>query len=1204
MKTLNFHFNFPRFPASQLPCPHASKPPCLSLSPLLLLSLSLFLLLSPTLFAQREADNWIIGEWIDVNFTSGDPSVSFVRPLDESGFEGTSMSDSLGNLLFFYGMEHVYNRDGQVMQNGDSILPEWHDNGKHVITFPKPGTESQYYIFGVASNKWAGGICYSVIDMSLDGGLGAVTSEKNVHLEAANAAQGGIYALKNATGDGYWVVARLFNDDRYVSFKITSGGVNPVPVYSPTGIFRQVSSGSGPMRISQDKKYLISCFWTWFGFGSLEVSSFDSQTGVIGFKYMIQPGLYKPSDPTDCEISPDSKFLYVNWINGPDSALGLYQYNMKLIDDSATFFNSGIHILWNNDPGGVQLSNDGRIYFEYKEEPEDQHFYRKFLSVINRPWEIGIDCDIDTMSLYLGGRERSYGLPNILLDYLYRFEWEADNYCQGSAVHFIPHFIPTPDSIFWYFGEFTPGSTSNELSPTYTFKYPGIHEVEVDIWYPTGRFEHTSREIEIFPTPKPDLGPDTLICEGSSITLYANCDADFYTWNGIPGISEYIVSDSGTYRVSATFLETGCSGSDTIHVGFYPPILIDETNLIITPTSCNGASGSITGLYALGSAPLAYRWKDLSEVEYGSDIDVYDLPAGQYYLTITDGKGCEMVSEVYTIEDAGNLQVTQVQTNRPHCFRPDGQIIIHAFSPSGSTLSYSINDGADYSTDSVFTGLLAGNYIIRIRDINECEGFYIDNPVILEDIPGPQVTQVNVTDETDFLGNGAIEIIANGSTPVIYYSIDSGATYQSNNGAFNNVVCGMYYVIIKDENGCDTTFTVEIQNIILTYLQAITGPGEHCLGDAVTIPIKVENFNSVATFRLQLSYNKDNLQCEGYTNADPQLQQNLTAWVDQAAGEITFQWQDTLAVTLNQPDTVAELVFTAKQQGLGDIAWYTGATESYFRNLQGSAIPAEFHTGEVNIYEPPHILLSASKNVCEGQSLFIMSIASGNQPPLTYRWIYPTGDTTNSDPFFFSVTPTDAGIYTLLATDRVGCTDQKSIELIVSENPVAAFHGMDTLEMQAGDVLDAGAGMESYKWNTGDTTESIIIPSVGMYVVEMESLFGCTGKDSIYIKLTSDEIPSNNIFIPNAFSPDGDGLNDLFMAYATSDYIQKFHMLIFDRWGGEIFESNDIYLGWDGTKHGKHLPGGMYTYKITYSIYPSFGDYSEQVRFGTVMLVR
>jgi gliding motility-associated-like protein len=99
------------------------------------------------------------------------------------------------------------------------------------------------------------------------------------------------------------------------------------------------------------------------------------------------------------------------------------------------------------------------------------------------------------------------------------------------------------------------------------------------------------------------------------------------------------------------------------------------------------------------------------------------------------------------------------------------------------------------------------------------------------------------------------------------------------------------------------------------------------------------------------------------------------------------------------------------------------------------------------------------------------------------------------------------------------------------------------------------------------------------------------------------QLPTVQLIYP-AFSPDGDGLNDTFMAIATSDYIQKFHMLIFDRWGGQIFESDDIFVGWDGTMHGKLLPGGMYTYKITYSVYPSFGDYSEQVRLGTVMMVR
>ena len=361
--------------------------------------------------------------------------------------------------------------------------------------------------------------------------------------------------------------------------------------------------------------------------------------------------------------------------------------------------------------------------------------------------------------------------------------------------------------------------------------------------------------------------------------------------------------------------------------------------LVITPTTCNGATGSITGLYALGPMPCAFIWKDLSGNYYGTNIDATSLPAGQYQLTVTDGNGCETTTEVYTIEDAGNVQVRDVQLIQPHCGRPDGEIVVHAFSPSGTPLEYSIDDGMTYQADSVFYGLIDTSYVVRVRDEFGCEGLYLYNPVILADIPGPQVQQVNITNETDFLGNGAIEIIANGATPVIYYSIDGGNNYQSNNGTFINLAEGTYICIVKDENECDTSFTVEIHNIILTYLQAITGPGEQCLGESLTIPVEVENFNSVATFRLQLSFNADNLQCEGYANVHPQLQQNLTAWVDQAAGEITFQWQDTVELTLIQPDTVADLVFTTKQTGLADIGWFTGATESYFKNINGLVHP-------------------------------------------------------------------------------------------------------------------------------------------------------------------------------------------------------------------------------------------------------------------------
>jgi gliding motility-associated-like protein len=1169
----------------------------------------LSLLNSPILFAQREADNWIMGIWAGLNFSTGDP-VPWLPVEGDAGFDsGTVMSDSLGNLLFYSDGSKVWNKNGEIMMNGLNLLPDPDDGSwtQAATTFPMPGDANKYYLFTISDWIAPRGFYYSVIDMTLDGGLGAVTEEKNIELPAAFWAHDHQFVTKNKSGDSYWVITRLYNDDRFASFLVDESGVHQQPVYSSTGVYRDFLYGDGGcIKISPDKKFLSTAH---FGQGleisewylrSFEICTFNAETGEIGYLYMINSFylLNHFREANSCEFSPDSKYFYAVFDNGPDSNY-LYQYDMQYIEDSSAFLNSAILI--SQDCGvNLRLSNDGRIY----SSANDSEYYENYMGIINDPWEHGTDCNFVPHSIYLLGRRPLWYTPEILLDYLYRFEWEADNYCQGTPVHFIPHFIPEPDSIEWNFDEFAPGSISNELSPTYSFQLPGTHDVKVDIWYPTGRFEHTSREIEIYPTPQPDLGPDITICEGASVILNANCIADMYSWSTSQfGNPEITVTDSGTYWVRASFFETGCIGSDTIHVGYYPPILIDETSLVVMPTSCGGATGSIAGLTIQGTDPLQYLWEDLSGNDYGTGIDVFNLPAGQYVLTITDVNGCETESPVYTIEDAGNLQVMLVQTTRPHCFRNDGQIIISAFSPSGSLLEYSIDNGNSYSTDSIFTGLIAGNYIVRIRDINGCEGFYVDNPVILADIPGPQVQSPVVTDETDFLGNGSIEISATGSTPQIFFSIDNGNSWQVNDGNFYNLQSGIYNLQIKDENGCDTAFTVEIQNVILTYLHAVTGEEGICETSTALIPVNVDNFNSVASFHLKLSYNADNLQCEGFTNVQPQLLDSLTGWVDQAAGIINLAWNSPSPLTFTQPETVAELVFTTKNPGQGELAWYTGTTESYFTNSSGNPIPAQFSTGEVTIYNPPSIILSAAKTVCEGQSVSFMSIASGNQPPFTFQWTYPDGTITANDPFLFNVNQSMAGYYFLQATDQVGCTDQKSIELIVSENPVAVFHGTDTLEMQAGDVLDAGTGLSSYHWNTGDSTASIVINSEGMYTVEMESPVGCLGSDSVYVKLTTEEIPEFEVYVPNAFSPNNDGINDIFqIKFPHSTFnIQHSTLSIFNRWGEEIFQSDDITQGWDGKKNGKECPGGVYVYKIVFSV---DGIPGNQERVGTVMLVR
>jgi len=1178
----------------------------------ILFGLILFLL-PFTSFSQREADNWIFGLWAGLNFTSGDPEPIFV-PLNGTGFSGTTMSDSSGNILFYYGGNKVWNRNHEIMMNGTDLLPEGTPARYGEIAFPKPGTNTQYYLFGIGNDFTHYGIYYSVVDMTLDGGLGGVTSEKNIPLTAAAYAQDKLCVLKNSTGDGYWLITRLFNDDRFTSFRITAAGVDPVPVYSSTGIFRPLNGAQGPLKVSLDKQHLFACYHThpYPNFSGMEVCSFDNESGAIDLLYYFKKpdslyGNYQM--PADCEISPDSRYLYVHWLNGSYQDLGLYQYDMHLVEDSASFINSGIYILNNYAGLALRLANDGRIYFHY--ETDSALTYQDYyLGMIQKPWEHGTACEADTLAVYLGGRMVAWWLPNMLLDYLYRFEWEGDR-CQFSPITFIPHFVPAPDSVRWFFDEFAPGSTSSELSPTYAFKYPGIHEVEVDIWYPTGRFEHTSREIEIYPTPQPDLGPDTMICNGASLTLSAGCTADLYSWStGQIGNPQITVTDSGTYWVSATFLETGCQGYDTVHVDFYPEIELDTNAVTVTPTSCGGANGSITGLYALGPTPLAYLWLDLSGNPYGTAIDATGLPAGQYYLTITDANGCQNTSPVYTVHDAGNLQMTQVLSARPHCFRDDGELVVVAFSPSGSTLEFSVDDGVSYQSDSIFTGLYAGTYVIRIRDENGCEGFYEDNPVVLTDIPGPQVTQTIVTDESDGQQNGSIEITATGSTPVLLFSIDDGGSWQADNGTFTGLSAGTYYCVVKDGNDCDTSFTVELQNEILTWLQAVTGPGGHCLGNSATVPIEVSNFNNVATFELKLSYNASSLQCDGYAGVIPELAANFTGWVNQAAGEITLQWQDDIPLSLPQQQAIAELVFTPTQAGQGLLDWYTGPAGSAFANPAGDTIPAQFSAGQVTIYEPPMIISPSTdtKTVCPGDFVSFFSIATGNQGPFTYLWTWPDGHTSEDDPSFWSVAKADAGDYTLLATDFMGCTDQKTISLVVSDNPVAAFHGTDTLVVDSGYVLEAGTGQAHYRWNTGDSSESIEIYSEGMYSVEMESQAGCIGSDSVYIVLREAPViePSQYFYIPNAFTPDGDGRNDVFRVVSASPgfTIYSLQFTIYDRWGGRVFETDDLTQGWDGTKNGRECPAGAYVYRITFQVQGVPGTEGEQLMVGTVVLVR
>ena len=180
------------------------------------------------------------------------------------------------------------------------------------------------------------------------------------------------------------------------------------------------------------------------------------------------------------------------------------------------------------------------------------------------------------------------------------------------------------------------------------------------------------------------------------------------------------------------------------------------------------------------------------------------------------------------------------------------------------------------------------------------------------------------------------------------------------------------------------------------------------------------------------------------------------------------------------------------------------------------------------------------------------------------------------------------------------------MNLTIIPTPQSALPHGDTLLLNPGESLDAGSGFITYQWNTGETHQVITPEQEGWYGVTITTTNDCQATDSVYVTFREDSLiePSQYFYIPNAFTPDGDGKNDVFMAFPNDNDISHFSMQVFDRWGGKVFSSDDISVGWNGTKNGKPCPAGVYVYRLTFRVDGVPGIEGEQVLTGTVALVR
>lgn len=1162
-----------------------------------------FLFLSLSIYAQpnKRTNHWFFKDNIGIDFNSGIPVQGSPCPLDSIDWGGTStMSDTNGNLLFYSDGEDVYNKDHEKMQNswaGEEFSP----GIQGALCMPKPGSENLFYVFTVCMFQYYQPInFYHTIDMSLNDGLGGIVDTDTIPSawDACEQLNASYFRDKS----GYWIIMRKYREHKYAAWKVTDQGLDPNPVLSvaPNRYFSNGDPNMGYMKISYDKKYIVFMYThSEIDHADIEICKFNNDTGEIVFLYSFQLKELFTNNPnyrtSNGDFSPDSKFFYLAGRQNSENVSRIFQFDMQYIEDEDAFKESIVKI---GEPIGynLQLASNGKIYCFANGQNDNN------ICVINKPDRKGLDCVFEENVLTINYGGIFLPFVNFAPDFLHRFDF--DGICESDTFTFDPWFFPEPTSIQWNFGDPASGTnnTSFDKHPTHKFTDGGIYEVSVYVVYPNGRVEETSREVEVEYSPEPNLGPDTTICNFANINLDAECGPHQYVWStGQFGTSQITVSDTGWYWVEVTS-DGGCFGYDSIHISNFVIAIADTSNLILSPTTCGGSTGAIRGLEIAGAPPFSYQWYDDLGNPISASIDLYQLPVGNYTLQVTDGNNCQTTIGPYSIIDAGDVLVAGVDFTDEHCNQQDGSIIVTATSGLGDMLYYSIDNGSNYYQNlGVFENLPSGSYAVRVHDSTMCEDAYVNNPVIINNILHPDITDVEITAETAGMNNGQINIIANSPIDTIYFSNDAGSTSQINNGLFTNLAAGFYTCVVSDKFGCDTTFIVEVPEDITIKLEAIAGEDGVCPGTVAHVPLLVSNFSDVKNFVSTLTFNPDKLTCQSYTNTNPNIEDSLEVLLFPAEGRIEIRWSDQ-PVTLTTNTKLLDIVFEASTTGGSLIEWDGTTGACAFFNSSGTQIPVIYRVGEVIIFKEVYFSLN-DKEVCEGETVILTPSLWSSNGQVEYNWTYPDGSTSQNQSLVLNeIGLSEEGNYTIKITDTAGCYLESATNITVFESPWPQFAIEDTIYTQDPIDLDAGYGFLHYWWNTGDTTQSIWVENEGWYLAEVESQQGCIGKDSSYVIFSTTPEPVN-MYFPNAFTPNGDGLNDEFKVVTPSYDLEVFSLSIFNRWGAMIFHTTDISQGWDGTYQGSPCQAGTYVFKVTYNT-SMYSNAAPEAKMGTVMLVR
>ncbi len=440
---------------------------------LIIFRYAVFLLILFPIFSQAQNlqnNQWRFGTTGAVDFNTVPPS--FVPGCPISTSEGSaSVADRLtGALLFYTNGVTVWNANNQVMPNGTGLLggaAATLSSTTAAVIVPKPGSNSLFYIVTIDQQFNGNGVRYSVVDMTLNGGLGdIVTGQKNIFLFQTNSEK--LEVVPASDGISYWLITHNNPGNSFYSFKIDNTGIQTNPVVSQIGGVQ--GNGAGHMKINkQFNKIAMGLLNVGAGATTqIELFDFNNTLGIIS-NAMIWNYNFPVALIYGVEFSPNGEVLYVSDLQN------LVQYDIT--QPTSLAIENSAYLVSNSNNTSLQLGIDEKIYVNAGS-----------LNAINCPNKLGAACGYQTNVIANQTGGGGYGLPKWVY---YADDAPLSTYqtiifnenCFGAITQFFIADTNGISSITWNFGDPNSGAnnTSTSFNTTHTFSQIGYYNVQAII---------------------------------------------------------------------------------------------------------------------------------------------------------------------------------------------------------------------------------------------------------------------------------------------------------------------------------------------------------------------------------------------------------------------------------------------------------------------------------------------------------------------------------------------------------------------------------------------------------------------------------------------------------------------------------------------------------------------------------------------------